>query len=159
MDWGHDINELNGLAMAMIHENQHLGTARGYVRVLVARIESDETLSLLFETLTSYGKSGRFHYLDVLGNGESGRFEPPEAYWTELKNHVIATAPELASMTSILDPNEFSRSLEKLSAIISRRLEEWWCVIHRLGVQGCFGPRGKEVGWELWPAGRQSLGL
>jgi hypothetical protein len=82
--WGHDINKLNTLAMTMIRENQHLGTAQGYVEVLVERIESNETLRLLFETLTRYGKSGRFHYLDVLGNGESGQYEAPGAYWTEL---------------------------------------------------------------------------
>ena len=102
-------------------------------------IEQSRILPLLFATLSRYGRSGRFHYLDILATNRQNRFDPPQAFWTPLENHITRN----------------DVMWEPFSGRNADELNDWWFCIHRLGVQGCFGELGKNMGWAIclsgWP--------
>ncbi|GAA3287720.1 hypothetical protein [Nesterenkonia halobia] len=151
--WGHDIESLNSFLGYAIE----CGLARvvhgGYSRELASRIGTSTTLELLFAAFARYGKSGRFHHLDVLATDEPGTDDPPSDYWERVEYHVRSTDPELHEV-----PYGDNRALDECEArlrdCIADELEVWWFCIHRLSVQGCFGELGRKVGEMIWEPGR-----
>lgn len=147
-DWGHDIETLVTLLLDTATRNQADAVATGYVSELIGRVRSSNSLPLLFATLSRYGRSGRFHYLDILATGAAGKFDAPTQYWERLENVV---AKHLGGAPFGGPPEEFEAFLGKVSASIAHDLDVWWFIMHRLAIQGCFGALGKKLGWELWP--------
>lgn len=150
MAWGHDIDGLVERLFATVEENQPAAVATDYAAELIARVRESTMLPLLFATLSRYGRSGRFHYLDVLATDSQGEFDPPADYWQLLERETVENLggyPDGAS-------EEFERFLVRVSAKIASELNVWWFVMHRLGVQGCFGELGKQLGWQIWESGR-----
>jgi hypothetical protein len=152
-DWGHDIEGLNARLATIVHNAPTTATASGYAATLMNFIEQSSILPLLFATLSRYGRSGRFHYLDILATNQRNAFDPPQEYWQRLETHITKTEPDFAS-PPCGDPEEFERFLGALSYRIADELNDWWFAIHRLGVQGCFGELGNNMGWAIWPVGR-----
>lgn len=148
--WGHDIDGLVDRLLTTASERQADAVATGYVLTLIDRVQSSASLPSLFATLSRYGRSGRFHYLDILATGARGRFDAPASYWDRLE---LQVASELGGAPTG-DNAEFEAFLRRVSAAIAHELDVWWFVMHRLGVQGCFGELGKKCGWEIWPYGR-----
>lgn len=107
-------------------------------------------LPLLFATHSRYGRSGRFHYLDILATDSRSRFDPPADYWERLEQEAIDLLGGYRGGTS----GELDALLSRVSATIANELDVWWFAMHRLGVQGCFGELGKKMGWEIWEYGR-----
>jgi len=152
-DWGHDIQRISQLLDTAIERSLARSTHPGYAESLFDRISGSTTLPLLFATFARYGKSGRFHHLDVLATNEPGSDDPPSEYWERVEFHVRTTEPEFAEVpygdNQALDEYE-----ARLRGRIADELEAWWFCVHRLGVQGCFGDLGKKIGWEIWEPGR-----
>jgi hypothetical protein len=153
--WGHDIDALNSRLAEIVHNAPSTATASGYATTLMSFIESSTVLPLLFATLSRYGRSGRFHYLDVLATNRENEFDPPREYWTRLENHISKTEPGFTEVP-FSDPVAFEEYLGALSGRIAEELNDWWFCIHRLGVQGCFGELGKSMGWAIWPPDRST---
>ena len=148
--WGHDIDGLVEKLFAQAEENQPAALATGYAVSLIARIRASTMLPLLFATLSRYGRSGRFHYLDILATDSRGQFDPPADYWERLEQQTVDILDGYRGGTS----EEFEAQLSRVSATIANELDVWWFAMHRLGVQGCFGELGKKMGWEIWEYGR-----
>ncbi|SMX74645.1 hypothetical protein BI49514_00947 [Brevibacterium iodinum ATCC 49514] len=152
-DWGHDIQTLSQLLDTAIERGLARTTHTGYAETLATRISESTALPLLFATFARYGKSGRFHHLDVLATNEPGSDDPPSEYWGRVEFHVRTTEPEFADIpygdNQALDEYE-----ARLRGYIADELEAWWFCVHRLGVQGCFGDLGKKIGWEIREPGR-----
>lgn len=152
-DWGHDIQRLSQLLDTAIERGLARSTHTGYAETLATQINRSTALPLLFATFARYGKSGRFHHLDILATNEPGSDDPPSEYWERVEFHVRTTEPEFAEV-----PYGDSEALDdyeaRLRGRIADELETWWFCVHRLGVQGCFGDLGKKVGWEFWEPGR-----
>lgn len=151
MSWGHDIDGLVERLFATAEQNQPEAVATGYAAELIARVRESTMLPLLFATLSRYGRSGRFHYLDVLATDTRGEFDPPADYWQELERETVRMLGGYPGGT----PDEFERFLAGVSRTIANELEVWWFAMHRLGVQGCFGELGKHLGWQIWEPGRR----
>lgn len=66
-EWGHDIDTLSRNIVETAKDGSVNAVAPGYVRALIDRIESSTILHDLFATLSRYGRSGRFHHLDIFG--------------------------------------------------------------------------------------------
>ncbi len=145
--WGHNIDGLIEKLFDTAQANQPEAVATDYAASLIARVSESSTLPLLFATLSRYGSSGRFHYLDVLATDSAGQFDPPAQYWQRLER---ATADELGGNPGV-SPADFEQFLRRVSAAIADELEGFWFSMHRLGVQGCFGELGKKMGWAIWP--------
>ncbi|QGN34491.1 hypothetical protein [Microlunatus sp. Gsoil 973] len=152
-DWGHDIEALDDLLGAAVEHGLARCTHIGYAEVLAARINGSTALPLLFATFARYGKSGRFHHLDVLATDQPGSDDPPSEYWERVELHTRTTEPEFHEVpygdNSALDQYE-----TRLRGRIAGELDAWWFCVHRLAVQGCFGELGKKIGWQIWEPGR-----
>lgn len=152
-DWGHDVQRLSQLLDTAIERGLARSTHIGYTEALATRISESTALPLLFATFARYGKSGRFHHLDVLATNEPGSDDPPSEYWDRVEFHVRTTEPDFAEV-----PYGDNRALDeyenRVRGRIADELEAWWFCIHRLGVQGSFGDLGKKIGWEIWEPGR-----
>ncbi|MFJ4255165.1 hypothetical protein [Microbacterium sp. NPDC090003] len=148
--WGHNIDALVEKLFTTAQENQPGAVATDYAASLIDRVRGSSTLPLLFATLSRYGSSGRFHYLDVLATGSEGRFDPPAQYWERLESAIADQVGGYPGGT----PADFERFLERVSAAIADELEVWWFAMHRLGMQGCFGALGEKMGIAIWPYGR-----
>lgn len=150
-EWGHDIDGLVTRLIETASEHQPQAVATGYAATLIARVQSSTTLPLLFATLSRYGRSGRFHYLDVLATGSEGKFDAPTEYWERLETEIVSG---LGGAPFDASNDEFQAFLGRVSAAAAHELDVWWFAMHRLGVQGCFGELGKKIGWQIWPYDR-----
>lgn len=148
--WGHDIEKLNARLTEAISAGVGLTAASGYSARLAEHVRQSTVVSLAFATFTRYGKSGRFHHLDILATDQPGELDQSSGYWERVELHVRETTPELQDVpfgdNSALDDYE-----KRIRGIIADELDAWWFCVHRLGVQGCFGELGKKIGWEIWP--------
>lgn len=152
-NWGHDVEGLSTRLLAAIEVGLGRTTATGYSAQLAEHIEQSTVLPLLFAAFARYGRSGRFHHLDILATDEPGELDQPSEYWERVEQQVRKTRPEFREIpygdNAALDDYE-----KKLRGVIADEVDTWWFCVHRLAVQGCFGELGKTVGWEIWVHGR-----
>ena len=157
-DWGHDIEELSARLFAAIEAGLGRTTATGYSAQLAERIQRSTVLPLLFAAFARYGRSGRFHHLDVLATDQPGKLDKPADYWDRIEQHIRETRPEF-QVVPYGDNAAFEDYQKRIRGFIADELDVWWFCIHRLGVQGCFGELGKKIGWEIWEQCRPELGV
>jgi hypothetical protein len=157
-DWGHDIERLNDLLQSAVEDGLPSCTHIGYAETLAARVKASTTLLLLFSTFARYGKSGRFHHLDVLATDHPGSDDPPSEYWERVEQHVRTENPQFHDIP-FGDNHALEEYEKRVRGLIADELETWWFCIHRLGVQGCFGYLGKRIGWEIWDTERSEPAL
>lgn len=151
--WGHDIEKLNARVLKAIDEGVERATTTGYTARLAEHVQRSTVIPLVFETFARYGRSGRFHHLDILATDQPGELDQPSEYWERVELHVRETRPEFHEIpfgnNAALDDYE-----KRLRGFIADELDAWWFCIHRLSVQGCFGELSKTIGWEIWEDGR-----
>ncbi|WP_410632922.1 hypothetical protein [Amycolatopsis sp. cmx-4-83] len=152
-DWGHDIEKLNARVLAAVGDDVDRTTATGYATQLGKHIAESTVIPLVFAAFARYGKSGRFHHLDILATDEPGELDQPYDYWERVELHVRETSPEFREIP-YGDNGELDAYKERLRGFIADELDAWWFCVHRLGVQGCFGELGKTIGREVWEPGR-----
>lgn len=150
---GHNILDLNTQLMAQLENGIGRARSRGFANQLRSRIEGSALLPLIFATFDRYGRSGRFHYLDILANDEPGEHESPSAYWDHVELHVRESRPEFHDVPWG-DNAALDDYLQRLRNVIADELNVWWFCVHRLAVLGCFGELGVKSGWEIWEPGR-----
>jgi len=157
-DWGHDVEELNSQVLAAIDAGLERTTATGYSAQLAVHVRQSTVLPLLFAAFARYGRSGRFHHLDILANDEPGELDQPSEYWERIERHVRETRPEFQEVpygdNAALDDYQ-----NGLRGLIADELDAWWFCVHRLGVQGCFGELARTIGWEIWEHDRPKPSL
>lgn len=150
---GHDIEELNLCVLTAIDERLEHTAAPGYSARLAGHVKESTLLPLIFATFARYGKSGRFHHLDILATDKPGEHDKPSEYWERVEVHVRESQPEFREVP-YGDNAAFDAYVKRLRRSIAGELDAWWFCLHRLGVQGCFGELGKKVGWQIWEFGR-----
>ncbi|MFI6578067.1 hypothetical protein ACIBFB_19940 [Nocardiopsis sp. NPDC050513] len=151
--WGHDIEKLNSHILTKIDEGVEHTTATGYSAQLAGRVKESTLLPLVFAAFARYGRSGRFHHLDILATDEPGEHDQPSEYWEQVELHVQESLPEFREVP-YGDNAAVDAYVERLRSFIADELDAWWFCLHRLGVQGCFGDLGKKIGWEIWEIDR-----
>lgn len=151
--WGHDIEKLNARVLVAIDEGLGRTTATGYANRLARRVHDEKVVPLVFATFARYGKSGRFHHLDILATDEPGELDQPSEYWERVEMHLKESRPEFHEIP-YGDNAAFDAHEAQLRGFIADELDAWWFCVHRLGVQGCFGELGKKIGWEIWDYNR-----
>lgn len=151
--WGHDIEKLNARLLEAIDDGIERTTASGYSAQLAAHLKQSTVIPLVFATFARYGKSGRFHHLDILATDQPGELDQPSEYWERVELHVRETRQEFHEVP--FGDNAALGDYEKrLRGFVADELDAWWFCVHRLGAQGCFGELGKKIGWEIWEHGR-----
>ena len=155
--WGHGVLEMNDLVMATIEANIHQATHSPYVQQLVDSLKGDIQWPLLVATFNRYGLSGRFYYLDHLAQGRPSDWEAPIEFWNRLEQSVTDARPEILSLILSSDRGESERGYALLSHASAKSLNNWWHLVYRAAIQGCFGERGKTIGFEIWPLGQKQI--
>lgn len=123
-------------------------------RSLVERleeIESDKVLPPLISALDSYGRGGRFHYLDKLGSKII--FEDPEIAWGRIdaaaQNEPEVSRTRAAAFTDHLESarwNEYSAAAQRR---IADSIDRVWDLISLSGQNRVFGELGVSFGAEI----------
>lgn len=131
-----------------------------YIAGLLGAVESDLIWPAILDALDTYGRSGRFYNLDMLGE-QPQSWDSPIGYWDSIESAALASDAELnaryhAALASGDQP-EFDEFLSALNAKIADSLHRWWEMIAVLGRHGVLGETGKVFGFEAHPdaVGRQ----
>ena len=154
--WGHGVLDMDALVASTLEANMAAATHRPYVEKLVKAHQADQHWPLLSAVFDRYGQSGRFYYLDHLARGQPDKWEAPVEFWNRLELCITDGQPNILTMIAG-EQGEAERGYARLSLVSATSLDKWWFIIHRAAIQGCFGERGKTIGWEIWPHGREVL--
>lgn len=131
-----------------------------YVRGLLSTVQDDLVIKPLITALGRYGQSGRFYYLDLLGEAPQ-EWESPEGYWQQIEDAVMLE-PEInalfnEAMKSVSN-NELWDSLHRsINERIALAIERLWEMIAVSGRNHALGEAGTQFGFEVHPnaVGRQ----
>ena len=155
--WGHGVLEMNAALERSLEDNVKNATHQPYVRDLLDAHKQDQQWPLLVATLDRYGRSGRFYYLDHLAEGKPSDWEAPIEFWNRLERSITNDRPELLTVLANGNPEEVDMAYLAMSAASAKSLDNWWHLVHRFGIQKCFGERGATIGWEIWPSNRKLI--
>ncbi|MFC5370760.1 hypothetical protein [Arcanobacterium bovis] len=158
-DYGHDLKKMDAALRRVIEEGINKATHPQYVKDALHELERDPLWPLILDTLDRYGKSGRFYYLDALGDNPQTQ-ESPKDYWEKVENKVIEMDPSLQDLLHRYISRECRREeyIQTLTAKIAESLETWRELIAVAAKQGVLGDRAKTLGCDLKLAERQVEG-
>ncbi|OYN84022.1 hypothetical protein [Parenemella sanctibonifatiensis] len=152
-DWGHGVERLHGLLLEALQERSGIGHNTELAATLHHRVTGSVVLPLIMEALDRYGRSGRFHNLDILATDQVATWDSPNRYWERVETCMRDITPELQD-PPFGDNAGLDRYEETLHRLVASELEVWWYCVHRLAVLGWFGRLGEKVGWLIWEDGR-----
>ncbi|XKH55534.1 hypothetical protein LG293_09680 [Citricoccus nitrophenolicus] len=149
---GHDLDAMH---QAVLEELQTRSADKSeYVRTLLADIEADFVIPPLIAALSRYGRGGRFHYLDLLGDAPD-KWDSPIGYWQRVEQaamqepHLIAALND--AMGAPADSELWTRAHGGTQDRIASALEGLWETIAVCGSNNMLGPAGKLFGSALHP--------
>lgn len=146
--FGHNLGDLQTKALEIIEIR---GKRTQYVEELVDFLTSSPTLTALLNALSHYGQGGRFFHLDVLGDAKrSEKYMSPSEHWALIE---LAALAEFSELQAAIDA-DLDAGLALLAEQISVLLDKWWFALHRIMLNGSFGPHGKQLGWLVWEINR-----
>jgi len=125
----------------------------GYSTATFSRINGSEVLRLLFEAFSQYGKGGRFHHLNTLCDGAPSDWPTPQDCGADLDAHVYDLLPE-ATRELVMLPTRFHEYAQTMGNFIADEFVVWWCALHRLAAQECFGELAKQMSGAIWVPGK-----
>lgn len=131
-----------------------------YVRDLLSAVEGDFVVKPLIAALGRYGQSGRFYYLDLLGDAPQD-WESPEGHWQQIEDAVMLE-PEIKALFNeamkSAPNNELWDSLHRsINERIALAIERLWEMIAVSARNHALGEAGTQFGFEVHPnaVGRQ----
>lgn len=131
-----------------------------YVRVLLSSVEEDFVVKPLIAALGRYGQSGRFYYLDVLGDVPQ-EWESPEDHWQHIEDAVLLESEIkdlfTEAMNSVSDNKLWDSLQRSINERIALAIERLWEMIAVSGRNHVLGEAGTHFGHEVHPCsvGRQ----
>lgn len=156
--YGHNLIEMH----FAVFEELRARTAEKseYVRGLLSAVEGDFVVKPLIAALGRYGQSGRFYYLDLLGDAPQD-WESPESHWQQIEDAVMLE-PEIKALFNeamkSASNNELWDSLHRsINERIALAIERLWEMIAVSGRSHALGEAGTQFGFEVHPnaVGRQ----
>lgn len=139
---GHGVKCLNDLI------DPQLGAAVGlpaqpWVQGLRNGVNSDPYWALILSTLDSYGRSGRFHYLDQLAE-QPQPWQSPRQDWDDLEQAIGEGRPDLLAKLAGNNNKSWQRARTEINQVIAASITAWWEMIFRFWIQGAAGQFGKQ---------------
>ena len=148
LGWGSDMAALNKRFEATLTRNAAGASHGEHLGRLLAAHRLDRYWPLLIDVLDHYGRSGQFYVLDHLAEADPA-WEAPVESWSRLEYAVPSDYPGLVA--SLISPLEADAGRRELGEYVARTLLDWWRLIHRFCIDGCFGERVTSVGQHLAP--------
>lgn len=148
--YGHDLKEMDSLLREVIEQRVNKATHPQCVKDVLHELERDLLWPLVLDTLNRYGKSGRFYYLDALGNN-CQEDKSPKHYWEKVEDEARKMDPSLQDLLHRYISRECRREeyIQTLTAKIAECLETWRELIAVAAKQGVLGDRAKDWGHSL----------
>lgn len=138
---GHGVKSLNKLIDPPLGAAVDLPT-QPWVQGLRDGVNNDPYWALTLSALDSYGRSGRFHYLDQLAE-QPQPWQSPRQDWDDLEQAIVNDRPEL--LTDLAGSNEsWHRARTEINAVIAASIKAWWEMIFRFWIQGAASQFGKQ---------------
>jgi len=129
-DQGHGVKSLNELI------DPQLGAAVGlpaqpWIQGLRAGVNNDPYWALILSALDTYGRSGRFYYLDQLAE-QPQSWQSPRDAWDGLEQAILNDRPGL--LADLARSNEgWQRARAEFNAVIAESVTAWWEMIFGSG--------------------------
>ena len=122
-----------------------------YVRETLARVHDDPVVAELLGALDTYGRMGRFYYLDLLGDTPQDWVGPNDA-WTAIEAAALQD-PALSRMreesfADVGNNAKFDALLSALSGRVAGAIENVWDAITVSGRNHILGRAGEVLGFE-----------
>jgi len=148
--WGHNLVTMNTELLATLEERLHLATHRRVVEPLLNKVRSNAAWEPIVATLSRYGLSGRFYYLDALAE-EPQADQDPGAYWNDAEQALLASKPEFRTLLfdAMDDQAEFERRQAELVGFMADAITDWWDLIAFAGKHAMLGDRGRTWGTDI----------
>lgn len=149
----HNLTEMHRFVMDELRLRVADSTA--YVRGLFDDVESDPVLPALVDALDMYGRSGRFYYLDLLGERPQA-WESPNDYWQRIedaamKDHRLSELMANA-LADLSDKARWDAFLQALNGRVAGSLEGLWTMVAVAGRNHLLGEAGGVFGFEVHPS-------
>lgn len=151
---GHNLEGTDTTVRTMLRANTVRATYPAYVAGLLDQVETDQYWPRLLRALHQYGKSGRFHYLDLLANGHPGEWESPVTYLKSLEGTILDDNPRI--LVGLASAN-WPQSRRELNAIIAKSVYQWWGMIYAFWIQGAIGPRARQLASAIKPPAARKI--
>lgn len=148
LSWGSDMAQVNKRFEATLSHNVGYAAHVEQLGRLLEAHRLDRYWPLLIDVLDHYGRSGQFYVLDHLAEADP-TWEAPVESWSRLEYAVLSDYPGLVA--SLVSPLEADAGRRELGEYVAKTLLDWWTLIHRFCMDGCFGERGTSIGAQLAP--------
>lgn len=149
-EYGHDLIKMDRVLRKEINSRLENATHRSYVEEALTTLHNDPVWIPFLKSLSRYGKSGRFYYIDALADSPQLE-ESPKSYWEKAEKVALATDPELKILFNQMvndfsTPNAFN---ERLNSRLADSIQRWWDLVKISAIQGVFGDRAKSLGHQM----------
>ncbi|MBB2940504.1 hypothetical protein FB565_000208 [Actinoplanes lutulentus] len=135
---GHSIVEADRRARAVLDVNR--STAPGHLETLLKAVEADPVLTQVLTALERFGKTGRFFFLDALGESPQPTTSP-HMLWVGMVSSIIKADPV---MSARMMTQEDMQSRVDLNQVIVSSLTGWWEMYRAAWTTGAIGEDAKK---------------
>jgi hypothetical protein len=155
--FGHQIEKMHP---EILDELERRSSASSYLRDLIRVVRDDRVLLAVIKCADTYGREGRYFYLDSLA-GKQPRASSPHQAWRTVEatvlQHIDLAEPSARAAEGPADTERWRTLTTVRGAVINRSVINVWEVIAMCCVQGAVGELGRIFGRDVKPAsvGRQ----
>jgi hypothetical protein len=138
--WGHNVEAMAVATRDVMRRRRDLGTAPGYLDLLLEQTGRDAVLDAMLRLLSRHGRAGRFYNLDSLA-GATDLQPPPRDMWEEMELSLVLPDPDLLSR--IADPHGYPAARRELNALLDEAFRRWLELHFRAWQHGVIGPHAR----------------
>ena len=155
--WGHDLVSMH--EAVMLELRARTTTKSQYVQGLLVEVDEDPVVAPVLRALGSYGRMGRFYYLDLLGDDPQAF--SPEAAWRGIERAALADAGVARLRRRAFDAPGDSEVWELFIRGLHERIASavglMWTTVAVCGRNHALGETGVVFGFDVHPqaVGRQ----
>ena len=151
-EYGHNLGVMHD--HVMLELERRTANSTPYVRTILARTKSDPVVRPFINALDTYGRSGRFYHLNMLGEVQQ-TWEGPDHYWQEIET-ATAAEPDIqqalsAAMGDVTNGKLWDQVRLMQNQRIANSVETLWEMIAICGRNNALGEAGKPFGFEVHP--------
>jgi len=147
--YGHGILEMHKTLMCELTDRASGKSA--YVNGLLEAVKRDQVVPPLLGALDTYGRAGRFYYLDILASAPQD-WVGPDVAWTAIENAAqneeVVAVLQARAFKNVGDNAAFDALLKAINERIATSVETVWDAIVGCGKNHLLGRAGEVVGFQ-----------
>jgi len=147
--YGHGTLEMHETLMA--HLNESAVGKSAYVKGLLEGVSEDRVVPEILRALDTYGRAGRFYYLDILASAPQD-WVGPDVAWTDIEKAAqgdpAVSKLQAESFANLGDNASFEALLAATNGRMATSIEAVWDAIVGCGKNHMMGRAGEIIGFE-----------